>query len=111
MSNTQENAIRMQRFQLVAAFCRLFKRRGGSSLILKRVLSHVCGFNLTLVMRLLLGKGTPRGLQGLSADALLILSRFWIAVLVRTEQNAASVPAPVPSHAVHIVILIPLTEG
>ncbi len=59
----------------------------GRENILKRVLIHVGGFNLSLVMRQLLGKGTPRGLQGLSADALLILLRFWIAVLVRTEQR------------------------
>jgi len=32
------------------------------------------GFNLSLVMRQLLGKGTPRGLQGLSADAFLAFS-------------------------------------
>jgi transposase len=32
--------------------------------ILKRLLIHVCGFNLGLVMRKLFGLGTPRGLQG-----------------------------------------------
>ena len=80
----------------------------GRENILKRALIHVGGFNLSLVMRQLLGKGTPRGLQGLSADALLILSRFWIALLVRTEHESASVPLPMPSHAVLIVILIPL---
>src|SRR5205809_5335944 len=50
---------------------------------LKRVLIHLGRFNLALVMRQLLGKGTPRGLQGLSADALATLLRFWIAILVR----------------------------
>ena len=80
----------------------------GRENILKRALIHVGGFNLSLVMRQLLGKGTPRGLQGLSADALLILLRFWIALLVRTEHESASVPLPMPSHAVLIVILIPL---
>jgi transposase len=80
----------------------------GRENILKRVLIHVGGFNLSLVMLQLLGKGTPRGLQGLSADALMILLRFWIAALVRTEQECASVPMPSPSHAVLMVILIPL---
>jgi len=80
----------------------------GRDNILKRVLIHVGGFNLLLVMRQWLGKGTPRGLQGLSADALLALLRFWIAVLVRTKQECASVPMPVSSHAVCMVILIPL---
>ena len=80
----------------------------GRKNILKRVLIHVGGFNLSLVMRQLLGKGTPRGLQGLSADSLLILLRFWITILVRTKHERASVPTPVPSHVVHIAILIPL---
>ncbi len=35
--------------------------------IRKRLLVHVGGFNLGLVMRKLLGKGTPRGFQGLRA--------------------------------------------
>ncbi len=36
----------------------------GHSNILKRLLVHAGGFNLGLVMRTLLGVGTPRGLQG-----------------------------------------------
>ena len=36
----------------------------GTTNILKRVLVHVSGFNLGLVMRRQLGVGTPRGLQG-----------------------------------------------
>jgi hypothetical protein len=78
----------------------------GRENILKRVLIHVGGFNLSLVMRQLLGKGTPRGLQGFSADALLTFLRLWIAVLVRTERQCASVAMSVSSHAVRIVILI-----
>jgi len=56
------------------------------------VLIHLGGFNLSLVMRQLLGKGTPRGLQGLSADALLALLRLWIAILICTERESASLP-------------------
>jgi transposase len=37
----------------------------GRDNILKRLLVHVGGFNLSLVMRKMCGKGTPRGLQGL----------------------------------------------
>jgi hypothetical protein len=48
----------------------------GRENILKRALIHVGGFNLSLVMRQLLGKGTPRGLQGVSADA--PLSLLWL---------------------------------
>ncbi len=76
----------------------------GRENILKRVLIHVGGLNLSLVMRQLLGQGTPRGLQGLSVDVLLILSRFWIATLVHTEQESASMP--MPSHALRIEISI-----
>jgi transposase len=45
----------------------------GHSNILKRVLMHVAGFNLSLVMRKLCGVGTPRSLQGRSRSALLSL--------------------------------------
>ena len=34
----------------------------GHDAILKRVLIHVCAFNLGIVMRKLFGNGTPRGL-------------------------------------------------
>jgi hypothetical protein len=53
-----------------------------------RVLIHVGGLNLLLVMRQLLGKGTPRGLQGLSAESLLMLLQFWIVVLVGKNRRA-----------------------
>ena len=38
----------------------------GRENILKRLLIHVSGYNLSLVLRLLLGKGTPRGLRELA---------------------------------------------
>ncbi|MDI9434020.1 MAG: hypothetical protein QM570_20070, partial [Planctomycetota bacterium] len=38
----------------------------GHGRILKRLLIHVAGCNLALLMRTLFGLGTPRGLQGLS---------------------------------------------
>src|SRR5216684_1390359 len=67
----------------------------GRENILKRVLIHLGGFNLALVMRQLLGKGTPRGLQGLSADALLAFLRLWIMLLMCTERESTSLPMPV----------------
>src|ERR1700736_1616836 len=80
----------------------------GRENILKRVLIHIGGFNLSLVMRQLLGKGTPRGCQGFSADAVLMLLRFWIALLVHhgkenacrelppcTDGLRANIPMPV----------------
>lgn len=61
----------------------------GRENILKRILIHIGGFNLSLVMRKLLGKGTPRGCQGFSADEVLILLRLWIAVLEQYSQGVA----------------------
>jgi len=48
----------------------------GHSNILKRLLIHVAGFNLSLVMRKVLGLGTARGMQGLAARMVSVLLRF-----------------------------------
>ena len=64
----------------------------GRENVLKRLLIHVGGFNLSLAMRKLLGKGTPRGFQGLSAGALLIFLRFWIAALACKVEEGVSLP-------------------
>ncbi len=45
----------------------------GHTNILKRVLIHAGGFNLGLVMRQLIGLGTPRGLQGRLATVIATL--------------------------------------
>jgi transposase len=66
----------------------------GCQNVLKRVLIHLGAFNLSLVMRQLRGKGTPRGWQGYSADNLLTLLQLWMAVLVRIAGEAASPPMP-----------------
>jgi hypothetical protein len=79
----------------------------GRDNVLKRLLIHVGGFNLSLMMRQLLGKGTPRGLQGLSAESLLILLPLWIAVSVRTEQKIAAGPMLRPSDPVGSEFFIP----
>jgi hypothetical protein len=58
----------------------------GHNNILKRLLIHTGGFNLGLLMRQLIGVGTPRGLQGrLSAvvAALLALSRSLLTLVTR----------------------------
>jgi len=62
----------------------------GRENILKRVLIHIGAFNLSLVMRELLGKGTPRSYQGFSADAVLMFLRLWIALLARHGQENMS---------------------
>ena len=64
----------------------------GHGNILKRVLLQACGLNLGLLMRQLMGVGTPRGLQGRACalfDALLLaLHRFWNHV----SRSAAFMP-------------------
>jgi transposase len=54
----------------------------GNTNILKRLLIHAGGFNLGLVMRHLIGVGTPRGLQGRVAVVLVTLS-----VLIRVVRR------------------------
>jgi hypothetical protein len=54
----------------------------GHDNILKRLLIHVGGYNLSLVLRLAVGKGTPRGLQDLatlSLFAYILLTRLYKA--------------------------------
>jgi transposase len=45
----------------------------GHANILKRLLVHIGGFNLGLLMRTLIGVGTPRGLQGRMASAIAVI--------------------------------------
>ncbi len=47
--------------------------------ILKRLLAHEAAFNLGLVMRKMLGRGTPRGLQGYGSALFLTLLRMLCA--------------------------------
>jgi transposase len=52
----------------------------GHTNILKRLLIHTGGFNLGLVMRQLIGVGTPRGLQGRLAAVIAALVALWSLV-------------------------------
>lgn len=61
----------------------------GRENVLKRVLLQVGALNLSLVMRQLFGKGTPRGLQGLSPELLLTYLGLWRAILSRIAQRDA----------------------
>ena len=49
----------------------------GHENILKRVLVHSGAFNLGLLMRQIVGVGTPRGLQGRLHDLLAQLLHLW----------------------------------
>jgi transposase len=59
----------------------------GRDNVLKRVLIHVGALNLSLVMRKLWGKGTPRGWQGYSADAVLAFLRLCMLVLAHASDT------------------------
>ena len=83
--------LRLRGERLERPFAHLYETGGmrrvhlrGHTNILKRVLIHAGGFNLGLLMRRLIGVGTPRGLQGrLSAvlSGLLMLIRpLWESV-------------------------------
>jgi len=76
----------------------------GHTNILKRLLIHAGGFNLGLVMRHLIGNGTPRGLQDRPATviaALLLLLRAprrWLAAISAWHPLIAAVrflPSPI----------------
>ena len=79
--------LRLRGERLERPFAHLYETGGmrrvylrGHTNILKRLLIHTGGFNLGLLMRTLIGVGTPRGLQGRLAAvlvALLTLIRMW----------------------------------
>jgi transposase len=64
----------------------------GHDNILKRLLIHLCGFNLALVMRKYTGKGTPRGWQGYSTDADLVFLRLWIVLFYKQAREIGASP-------------------
>jgi transposase len=68
-------------------------RLRGRENVLKRLLVHVGGLDLGLVMRKLCGKGTPRGLQGLSLRLSRPLLDVW-AVLASLLRSSAASGAP-----------------
>ncbi len=57
--------------------------------ILKRVLIHCGGFNLGLLMRLLIGYGTPRGLQGRTLAWLAPFVTLWTLLTSEKPPRAA----------------------
>ena len=68
--------------------------------ILKRLMVHVAGFNLGLVMRKLTGRGTPKGLAAALSRLLGRLFTLWDAVLrpegVETPEMGR--PTQIPSY-------------
>jgi transposase len=66
----------------------------GHTNILKRLLIHVSGFNLGLIMRQMIGLGTPRGLQGRAAILLATLLVLLAALHRRLVANWPSFRRP-----------------
>jgi len=69
--------------------------------ILKRLVVHIGGHNLGLLMRRLIGKGTPRGLQGWLRAALDAIRR-WLGALERDQSPAVLEWSPNPPFAAAI---------
>ena len=67
----------------------------GHSNILKRLLIHAGGFNLGLVMRHLIGVGTPRGLQGRLAAMITALVALW-SLVTDHWTSTGSTPSDLP---------------
>ena len=68
----------------------------GHENILKRLLLHSGALNLGLLMRQLLGAGTPRGLQGRFRAVSSLLARLWKR-LKTTDALSSTHPAPIHS--------------
>jgi transposase len=86
---TRGKRLLRQRGELVErSFAHMYETGGmrkvhlrGHGNIIKRLLIHAGAFNLSLIMRKVLGRGTPRGFQG-SPNALLISLQMLIRLLV-----------------------------
>jgi transposase len=98
---------RMRGERLERPFAHLYETGGmrrvhlrGHTNILKRLLIHAAGFNLGLVMRTVIGVGTPRGLQGVVswfADWLHRLTEHLEALLRVLAATKPSLPVVSPS--------------
>jgi len=74
----------------------------GHENILKRLAIHVAGVNLGLLMRTIMGVGTPRSLQGRLAAFLLlvaaalttVLARFWAEIACLTQASTWTAARP-----------------
>jgi transposase len=75
----------------------------GHSNILKRLLIHLGAFNLSLLMRQSMGKGTPRSWQGYSAETLLALLRLTMAILSMVKRLPTPHSAPTARPALRTV--------
>lgn len=66
--------------------------------IRRRLLVHVAGFNPSLVMRQVLGRGTPRSFQGLGAALRAALAVAWVLVVGLGKLGRLPTPAQRSDH-------------
>ena len=74
----------------------------GHENILKRLVVHAGGFNLSLIMRYQLGAGTPRGLRGrgiviLVVQNLVVIAEIAVSELRNSSRRQTSSRQPMPS--------------
>lgn len=82
----------------------------GHANILKRLLVHIGGFNLGLLMRTLIGIGTPRGLQGRLAAVVALIVAVTTLVLDRwRDMGAPAVDRPPQFTPRHRFELLPVS--
>ena len=85
--------------------------------ILKRLLVHVGGFNLGLLMRQLTGVGTPRSLQGRAAalfgalDAWVRIRRLWSPAAPRWSPDPPNAPSLDCARRCHEHVALDLQKG
>jgi transposase len=113
--------LRLRGERLERPFAHLYETGGlrrmhlrGHTNILKRVLIHAGGFNLGLLMRQLIGVGTPRGLQGrlsaVLAALLTLIRRLWAPVGRHWSPVRLSSRLERPSIARHAIAHIGVRE-
>ena len=94
-----QRLLRLRGERLERPFAHLYETGGmrrvhlrGHTNILKRLLIHTGGFNLGLLMRQLIGVGTPRGLQGRLIAVLAALLTLIRSLLEPLTRQGGSVP-------------------
>jgi transposase len=107
-----QRLLRLRGERLERPFAHLYETGGmrrvhlrGHTNIMKRLLIHTGGFNLGLMMRQLIGVGTPRGLQGRLGAIVAALLALIASVSQGAPRYGRSVPHLLPSKRRSIVIL------
>jgi transposase len=113
--------LRLRGERLERPFAHLYETGGlrrvhlrGHANIRKRLLIHAGGFNLGLLMRQLIGVGTPRGLQGrlvaVLASLLMLIRTLWEAITCHRSPVPLSSRLARPSIASHSLPQIGVRE-